>query len=81
MDKKTVGKVKNLIRESAAKHGIDLRKVIVFGSRAREDYRERSDIDLVITSPDFRGSPGTRGRDLSTKDGITTNFPYPSLSA
>lgn len=55
MDEKTIRKVENLIYEAAKKHEIDLRNVIIFGSRAREDYREKSDIDLILTSPDFKG--------------------------
>lgn len=35
------------IIELAEKNGI--KKVILFGSRARGDYKERSDIDLAIT--------------------------------
>lgn len=34
------------IRELALKY--DLKKVILFGSRARGDYKERSDIDLAV---------------------------------
>ncbi|MBR2036600.1 MAG: nucleotidyltransferase domain-containing protein [Lachnospiraceae bacterium] len=34
------------IKSFAIKHGIQ--KVILFGSRARGDYKERSDIDLAI---------------------------------
>ena len=35
------------IKELAEKYNIE--KVILFGSRARGDYRERSDIDLAAT--------------------------------
>ena len=38
------------IRELAEKYGV--KKVILFGSRARGDYRERSDIDLAFTGGD-----------------------------
>ena len=38
------------IRTFAEKYGV--RKVILFGSRARGDYRERSDIDLAFTGGD-----------------------------
>ena len=41
------------IRELAEKYGV--KKVILFGSRARGDYRERSDIDIAFT-----GGDGTR---------------------
>lgn len=35
------------IRDLAAQYG--LRKVILFGSRARGDFKERSDIDLAVS--------------------------------
>jgi predicted nucleotidyltransferase len=36
---------------------IPLRKVILFGSHARNEQREESDIDVAIVSPDFTGGP------------------------
>lgn len=39
-------KVINEIREIAQTYDID--KVLLFGSRARGDYKERSDIDLAV---------------------------------
>jgi len=45
---KFVKRVKEVIR---------VEKVIVFGSRARGDYLEDSDVDLVIVSSDFEGVP------------------------
>lgn len=45
-----------LIREIIAiadAHGIE--RVILFGSRARGDYRETSDIDLAVTGGDIDG--------------------------
>lgn len=37
------------------KEKIKVEKVIIFGSRAREDYLEDSDVDLIIVSRDFEG--------------------------
>lgn len=34
---------------------ISLEKVILFGSRARGDYKKNSDFDLIIISQDFEG--------------------------
>lgn len=34
-----------------------LRKAILFGSRARGDHLEDSDIDLILVSEDFEGIP------------------------
>ena len=31
----------------------DIQKIILFGSRARGDYKERSDIDLAVTGGDY----------------------------
>src|SRR3990172_12460323 len=45
---KFVKRVKKIIR---------IEKVIVFGSRAREDYLADSDVDLIIVSRDFEGVP------------------------
>ena len=41
------------IRSLAEKHGIE--KVILFGSRARGDYKERSDIDLAFIGGNTTG--------------------------
>ena len=49
---------------------VDLRRLIqveaavVFGSRARNDHWESSDIDLLIVSPDFADWPNSRRTDL-----------------
>lgn len=39
------------IRELAQKYRVD--QIILFGSRARGDYKERSDIDLAVIGGDF----------------------------
>ena len=39
------------IQDLAQKYGV--RKVILFGSRARGDYRRTSDIDLAVTGGDI----------------------------
>jgi predicted nucleotidyltransferase len=41
----------NQIKALAKQHNV--RKVVLFGSRARGDYRERSDIDLAVYDGDF----------------------------
>ncbi|MFB6244958.1 MAG: HEPN domain-containing protein, partial [Candidatus Nanohaloarchaea archaeon] len=55
VDEKTAGEVKDTLEEAANRSGIRLEKVIMFGSRSRDDYREGSDVDLLIVSPDFEG--------------------------
>ena len=39
------------IRKIAERYGID--KVLLFGSRARGDYKRTSDIDLAVSGGDF----------------------------
>ncbi len=39
------------IRELAQKYAVD--QVILFGSRARGDFKEKSDIDLAVKGGDF----------------------------
>lgn len=36
---------------------LDIERAYVFGSRAREDYGDWSDVDLIIVSSDFEGVP------------------------
>lgn len=49
--------VENLIYAYADRlsREIQLVKVIVFGSRARGDFKDSSDLDLLVLSPDFKG--------------------------
>ncbi len=53
MDTETVEQARTLIQSIADDQDITLNQIIVFGSRSRDDYREHSDIDLVLVSPDF----------------------------
>ena len=47
----TIEKIKNEISKFAVKHNI--KKIILFGSRARGDNGERSDIDIAVSGGDF----------------------------
>lgn len=42
-------------RAIAAAHDITLEQVIVYGSYAQKEATERSDIDIVLVSPDWEG--------------------------
>lgn len=53
MDEETIERVKKLINKTARDYGLNLEETIVFGSRARKDYREGSDVDILIVSQDF----------------------------
>ena len=41
-------------RKAIASKGINISKLILYGSYARGDYREGSDIDLILISEDFK---------------------------
>ncbi len=47
----TVEKIKTELSKFAVKHNIE--KIILFGSRARGDNGERSDIDIAVSGGDF----------------------------
>jgi len=43
---------------------LDLEAAVVFGSRARNDHWEKSDIDLLVVSPSFADWPASQRTDL-----------------
>lgn len=55
MDSRTIERVSETLTATADRLGYTLSEVIVFGSRARDDYRSESDVDILIVSPDFEG--------------------------
>lgn len=57
MDKETIEEVKEELTKIAEDSELEIEKAIVFGSRAREDYRDKSDVDIIIVSPDFENKP------------------------
>ena len=56
MDEKSIKGVGELVKEVAEDKDIGIEKLVVFGSRARDDFREESDIDLLIVSQDFENT-------------------------
>ncbi|MEB3779461.1 MAG: nucleotidyltransferase domain-containing protein [Desulfurococcales archaeon] len=40
--------IKKVVLEEAGKLGVEVEKIILFGSRARGDYREESDYDILV---------------------------------
>lgn len=68
MDEETVTAAVEHLRDIAATHGIAIDRLIVFGSRTREDYRDRSDIDILLVSPEFEDIPYyKRARPFNTE--------------
>ena len=45
-----IKKIKEIILSTAKKHGIEVGKIILFGSRARGDYEESSDWDILVVT-------------------------------
>lgn len=55
MAKKKIGKITEYLKNILEDKGLKIDKVILFGSYRRGNYREDSDIDIVIISKDFSG--------------------------
>ena len=53
MDKAEVLQIIRRFGEALEDHGVEASKIILYGSYARGDWREWSDIDLVVVSEDF----------------------------
>jgi predicted nucleotidyltransferase len=53
MDKSSALEVINRFRAVLESKDVTINKIILFGSFAREDYRDDSDIDVVVISDDF----------------------------
>ncbi|BFI73728.1 nucleotidyltransferase [Nanoarchaeota archaeon] len=47
-----LNKIKQIILDTANNYNIKIHKIILFGSRARGDYREDSDWDILIVTED-----------------------------
>ncbi len=55
MAKRTVKEVFNFLTKCLKEKGLNISKVIVFGSYPKRKATEESNIDVVIVSPDFKG--------------------------
>ncbi len=53
MGKETTSEILNRFRAEVESQGIRIDKLIVFGSCAAGNYREDSDIDVMVVSSDF----------------------------
>jgi hypothetical protein len=56
MDRETIRKVKRQLENIADEKNLELERIIVFGSRVRDDFTEDSDIDILLVSDDFEGT-------------------------
>jgi len=55
VDKDTALRHLAAFREALARYGIVASQIVLFGSYARGDWHEGSDIDVIVISPDFAG--------------------------
>jgi predicted nucleotidyltransferase len=46
--------IRNILKELLQEKGINVQKIIIFGSYAKGTQREDSDIDVIIVSKDFK---------------------------
>jgi predicted nucleotidyltransferase len=54
MVKREIIKIKKILKTLLKERGIDVEKIVVFGSYAKSKEKEDSDIDIMIVSKDFR---------------------------
>jgi predicted nucleotidyltransferase len=52
--KREIIKIKEILKTLLQERGIDVEKIVVFGSYAKSKEKEDSDIDIMIVSKDFR---------------------------
>ncbi len=67
MDKTTVSEVIEFLEECMKQQGITVSKIVLFGSLAKGDADEESDVDVAIISNDFKGK-GIFQRAQMTKE-------------
>jgi predicted nucleotidyltransferase len=54
VDKNTITDAIRFLEQRLINSGLNISKIILFGSQAREQANEESDIDIVIISKDFQ---------------------------
>lgn len=55
MDTETIARVEATVRAVAEERGYPVDELVVFGSRARDDYGTESDVDVLVVSSAFEG--------------------------
>ena len=72
MAKGTAIKAVHYLKDRLKADGLNVAKVILFGSQAGRRAKETSDIDVIIVSEDFRGQDIFKRADLTKKAEIMT---------
>jgi len=55
MAKRKFMKAISILQELIRQKGLDVERIVVFGSYARQEEKEGSDIDIIIVSKNFEG--------------------------
>jgi len=79
MDTETIERVTEVLRSTAERVGYRLEDVVIFGSRARDDYHPDSDVDVLIVSPDFEGVPAYKRPKLFYRHWEYDELPDPEF--
>lgn len=79
MDTETIERVTDNLESTAEKLGLTLEEVIVFGSRVRDDFRPKSDIDILMVSADFQGVPAYKRPKLFFRHWDYDTLPDPEF--
>lgn len=72
MAKRTIKEVINFLGKCLRNKGLNISKIILFGSHARGIATEESDIDIVIVSKDFKGKDIFKRAELTKEAEIMT---------
>ena len=79
MDRETIQRVKNQLQSICKSEGINLTEIIVFGSRIKGDYTDRSDIDILLISKDFEGQKWYKRPGVFYRYWDYKNLPEPEI--
>lgn len=76
MAKSTIIEAVNYLEDCLKRQGLNITKIILFGSYAREEAAEESDIDIAIVSKDFEDKDIFERADLTKEAEIKTIKKY-----
>ncbi|MEM5830456.1 MAG: nucleotidyltransferase domain-containing protein, partial [Candidatus Aenigmatarchaeota archaeon] len=71
-------KIKEIILQTAKEMNIEIDKIILFGSRARGDYKEDSDYDLLIVTKEKLETKRILSLSSEIEDKIIETFDKPA---
>lgn len=72
MAKRSIKEVINFLAKCLRNKGLNISKIIIFGSHAQGKVTEESDIDIVIVSRDFKGKNIFERAELTKEAEILT---------